>query len=557
LVVQHPTGERKPDNALLLHPGETATVGDLVIDLEREASIGRQVFNGAAVSGQVVDVATTLGAFPAFVSAEEQTRRTLLTAATDFSGHFSLDLKPGTYRLWAAGTNYVNDRANAETIRIASDGRNSGSRAPTLRLLRAGAIEGRIIVDSGDPLQGAVVHLYRLRSVWGDKRLVVEPRMTSTDDRGIFRLFGLQPASYYVSASLGPGIGAAPSANSPTTQNEMTPPQFYPNGDATTAAAIRIDAGSDVTGIVLTWSSNQVRSLMVVHVVDHAGNVAPGVRVDVSPTTRSGLPMGLGVRAHTDATGSAIVRGLAEGEYSVKALGGDNVFGVAVVQIVGDQAIGVRVTMGYGTEVHGRVVDSLTGLSMTNATSFLVQAFPTKIDSVPDTGSVPRAMPSASGEFVLMNIWGSALIRIVGPPGFYLKRVLSDGVDLTDTPIQFDAPAAPHELVVEMGRSHTELSGVVAGLRGDAISSCAVVAVAKDRTDLWPWSRFKAVIPCETNSPFRYNDLPEGQYLVFAVKSTDDAHLDDGDWLDQHSEGAKQVQLVEGATASVALRLAQ
>jgi hypothetical protein len=69
-----------------------------------------------------------------------------------------------------------------------------------VRLTPGGVVTGRVVDENGEPLTGAHVEVQRLSYVFGRRRLLpVESRVT--DDRGEYRIFGLQPGSYFVSAS--------------------------------------------------------------------------------------------------------------------------------------------------------------------------------------------------------------------------------------------------------------------------------------------------------------------------------------------------------------------
>src|SRR5205823_4402010 len=75
-----------------------------------------------------------------------------------------------------------------------------------------GAIAGRLVDDGGDPVEGASVRVMQVRYESGRRRLVdvegVRPR--PTDDLGHYRLFGLQPGQYIVSAVVGQMFPAMP-----------------------------------------------------------------------------------------------------------------------------------------------------------------------------------------------------------------------------------------------------------------------------------------------------------------------------------------------------------
>jgi len=66
---------------------------------------------------------------------------------------------------------------------------------------RGGVISGRLVDEFGDPIADAVVNA--MRSAWsgGRRRLQPTGRTSMTNDLGQFRIYGLSPGDYYVSAT--------------------------------------------------------------------------------------------------------------------------------------------------------------------------------------------------------------------------------------------------------------------------------------------------------------------------------------------------------------------
>src|SRR5206468_5450232 len=71
-----------------------------------------------------------------------------------------------------------------------------------LRVVRGGVITGRVLDEDGEPLARAVVTVQRYQYVRGERQLSPAGG-DQTDDRGQYRVFGLPPGDYYVSATAG------------------------------------------------------------------------------------------------------------------------------------------------------------------------------------------------------------------------------------------------------------------------------------------------------------------------------------------------------------------
>ena len=122
---------------------------------------------------------------------------------------------------------------------MASAGRPSlelQSRSPTVRtadkilvaLPRGSVISGRVSDEFGEPVANAVVSAMRYGYAAGARRLMPAPGQNSrdtTDDQGQFRLFGLPPGEYIVSATLRALAGRGDRSSA---ENTGYAPTYYP-----------------------------------------------------------------------------------------------------------------------------------------------------------------------------------------------------------------------------------------------------------------------------------------------------------------------------------------
>jgi hypothetical protein len=117
-------------------------------------------------------------------------------------------------------------------------------------LSRGGVIAGRVVDDGGEGVSGTQVAAMRYQFIGGSRRLVPggsEGGTDRTDDQGNFRLFGLPPGDYYVSATNRNNSMMMPNMNS--TEVDGYAPTYYP-GTPNMAEATRITvrAGQEMTG---------------------------------------------------------------------------------------------------------------------------------------------------------------------------------------------------------------------------------------------------------------------------------------------------------------------
>src|SRR3954462_2268597 len=128
-------------------------------------------------------------------------------AMTDREGRYEITGIPaGSYAIAANKQNYVRAAYGAERIegpgkRLAiADGQVLDK--IDLRLVRAGVITGRVVDEFGDPVTDVMVTPMRYQFMQGSRRLNPTGRGAQTNDIGEYRIYGLSPGQYYLSATL-------------------------------------------------------------------------------------------------------------------------------------------------------------------------------------------------------------------------------------------------------------------------------------------------------------------------------------------------------------------
>src|SRR5512143_2843666 len=195
-------------------------------------------------------------------------------AATDASGHFIIkNVEPGRYTLSVTrpgcvpqnfGEHGGRDRGTILTLSAGQQVRDI-----SMRLIRAAAISGHVYDEDGDPIQGAIVSALRYAYERGRRQLTADGG-TQTDDRGEYRIFALEPGSYFISAvysqrqygAIGGGPGYAPT--------------YYPSAmDPSEATPVSVQGGDDFPGVDLNLQP--VRTVTVSGRAFNAINGRPGV----------------------------------------------------------------------------------------------------------------------------------------------------------------------------------------------------------------------------------------------------------------------------------------
>jgi Carboxypeptidase regulatory-like domain len=165
-----------------------------------------------------------------------------LDAECDDDGNFKLtELKPGSYIIFAFLPGYISLNDTSEIHRIGEN--------VTLTLAPGGVITGRVTDADGEPMEGARVDLRMARGAEG--RISAIPRYSeglgSTDDRGVYRIYGLLPGKYLVRVM----DTLTPEYHSSGFRRGA--PTYYPSTNRAAAAEITVRAGEEVTGIDISY----------------------------------------------------------------------------------------------------------------------------------------------------------------------------------------------------------------------------------------------------------------------------------------------------------------
>ncbi|HEY4381165.1 MAG TPA: carboxypeptidase-like regulatory domain-containing protein [Acidobacteriaceae bacterium] len=154
-----------------------------------------------------------------------ENQNTVQSTTSDEYGRFAFTGVPaGNTELQGSAPNYL------ATFYDEHDGFNTGiitgagvdTESLVLQLLPASVIGGIIRDESAEPVQNAIVHLFRESNNFGDNRYVSAGN-ASTDDAGRFEIARLKPGTYYAAVTASPWYAVHP----PTANDNGDPPPGY------------------------------------------------------------------------------------------------------------------------------------------------------------------------------------------------------------------------------------------------------------------------------------------------------------------------------------------
>lgn len=123
----------------------------------------------------------------------------------------------------------------------------------SLRMMKGGVITGTVTTSSGEPVVGVRVSAIRVRD--GESRPIRGASQSvnsrQTDDRGVYRAYGLLPGTYLMFASGAGQVGVQAAAY----ENDV--PTYYPSATRDVASEVAVRAGQEISGIDIRYRGDQ------------------------------------------------------------------------------------------------------------------------------------------------------------------------------------------------------------------------------------------------------------------------------------------------------------
>jgi hypothetical protein len=392
-------------------------------------------------------------------------------------------------------------------------------------------ISGQILDEHGNALKGAAVSAWQVRYLNpGERRLNFMGKAT-TNESGDYRIDGLPPGTYYVSAKASDAIA----------------PTFFPaTADASSAAPITVTAAAGANASIRLLTVPLAR--IAGQIVNARGVPSSEFYVLLAPLRDDGAQISSpDLASEVDAAGKFAISKVPPGNYNVEVVSKGRVEAIASTGRSGvgleasEESATKRVTVDGAniddlfirtqppTMVSGKILLDGAPISGEMATRLTLSASenagPSGISSVMNSSF---ATPSADGTFALLAIPGGRLIRVRGLlAGMALKRVLVRGVDVTEE--GFDVASSPiSDVVIELTSKPSVVSGRVVDDRGAPIGGAGVIVYSTDPSR-WRLVLTRVVVAsrAKADGTFSFSGLPAGSYYLVTVPE-----LIDGAWAE-------------------------
>lgn len=498
-------------------------------------------------------------------AAEQAVQR---STTTDGDGRYRFaDLPAGRYFLTANKAGYVSAQYGARrsteagTALLLADGQSMSG--VNVALPRGSVIAGRVTDEFGEPVARAMVQA--LRYFYGpDGQRRPQPNQTATtDDLGQFRLFGLTPGEYVVSASgqLGQaGFVSGGPAMVDTSATYLT--SYFPGTpNINDAQTISVAAGQETT-VQLALSVGRL-SRVAGTVVDSTGKPLAGAMTTLqSPNGgfMAGMTGGL-----TGADGSFSLANVAPGDYllnvqPINRFGGEAPLpesGSVPISVGDADIVNLRITTSGGATVTGRVVFEGSA-KRDNGQGGKVRVMPQSAGFGAQAGVMigsESGLVNDDGSFELKGARGPVLFRVAAGPAWALKSVSLEGNDITDSPTDLTGPDGLSGVTIVLTDKLTNVSGQVTDGRGQPLKDFLVVVQPAEPKSGPAVTRYLRTIRPEQDGRFRARGLPPGEYFATAVESLEQGRQFVPDVQARLRDTARRFAVREGETVSLDLRL--
>ena len=504
---------------------------------EPAASIsGKVTLQGEAVQGVVITLRSN----------EPTSYRKLMNqrGVTDANGEYLItNVPPGNYAVAPAAAAFV------------ASGMSTGDRTVIVNkaeaienfdfsLVPGGVITGRVIDPDGRPIIEEEIHIFSVRE---QQRFSSFPAAV-TDDRGIYRIFGLKPGSYKVAA------GREGEAGSPRRQAGVHSRTYYPSvSDFAQAMVVQVSEGSEATNIDITLSRLLSTYTVSGRIVDGdtgqpIANASFGFKYFIDSSSRASHAID---RTVSNERGEFKLEGLLPGLYAVMAtqrpgsyfrseevrfeLVNRDVTGLVVKTVKGASLSGVLVLDGtYDKEIRDQLLKtSLFAMVETEETR--------------KTGILGvQAAMSPNGSFQVGGLpAGNATFSLSGSRRFTIVRVEQNGiVQLRGVELKQGEEAAGLRIVV--GYGDASLSGVVETENGSLPPDGRLHVSARRLNEVSSVRGVSAKI--DARGQFVFDSLLAGTYEVTAAVFGATSRL-------PLAQKKQQVVVISGSTSHITIKL--
>ncbi len=413
----------------------------------------------------------------------------------------------------------------------------------TIRLVWGGVITGRVSYANGEQMIGVNVTAFRVRDTEGAPvRTYFRTRMS--DDRGIYRIYGLPPGSYVVAVN-----HSVTSFSGNQSPFDGDAPTYYPSAPRDTAVEIQVAAGNETSGIDIRHRSERG------HVISGrviGGGESTGPVIQLTSIVLLSYPSGLQAGFFNSRPGQGFAfLGIPDGEYELLADQPQEDGGWRSeprrVTVRGDDVTGIELRMSPAATIAGRIavetspnVCDTKSKALPQEVMFYARREEKPTDSPAQTMRYNQVIaPNEQGEFKVIALMAGRYRLETSLPteNWFVKSIASPNATGSATKPSAANDLARSGIALKFGE---RLTGVTVTIADGAASVRGKVVPAKDGSKL-PARLRVFLVPAEptaaedvlrygevlsSDGSFAFTNFAPGKYWLLAKPVADTESAD-------------------------------
>lgn len=485
-------------------------------------------------------------------SAGAATTATPKSALTDKDGHFSFaGVTSGSYSIRIQRDGYLPSRGSnlSETVSVGAGQRVTGLR---YSLTLGGTISGRILDPMGRPSAGAMVTALRL--TYEDARPTLSRVLTATsNDRGEYRLFWVEPGDYIVRADkvlpTGPARGFYPGADSPDKALEVPVKagMEFSKVDVSLRNEQFLKISGTLTNIVATLQSSDPPQFFL-------------FPKDPEAVIESTQPVVNAATTAADrAAGKFEISGVRPGAYELVATLVDRTstpprlyIGRTAVEVGVFDLTDVSLTITPGTDLHGRIIRN--GASAVGS-PLRVGLRPRNLPVLPATVPVFTATVEADGTFTIPNVADLEYWVSVGPllQSTYVVDLKQGGFSIFDVGTIRMGGRGDRDIEIVLDSPGATINGRVPA-SAEQLAAGISVAVIPDERRRDNALLYKRTTVSSTGA-FSFTAVAPGRYTLYAWERAPQGAEFSAEFMNRFQDEGTSLTVAPGDTSFAQLRL--